>query len=100
MDKTELVIEIIEKVHDNVQRVEAKLDAMAEEQTRQNVVVERHEQRSTTAEKRMELFELEVSSRLSQLEKDSQFARNAVVIISALGGLTLFVMQIIPFFVH
>jgi 3-deoxy-D-manno-octulosonic-acid transferase len=100
MDKTELILEIIEKVHDNVQRVESKLDAVAEEQTRQNVVVERHEQRSTTAEKRMELFELEVSSRLSQLEKDSQFARNAVVIISTLGGLALFAMQIIPFFVH
>ncbi len=100
MDKTDLILEIIEKVHDKVQRVEDKLDNVAEEQVRQNVIVERHEQRSTTAEKRMELFEHEVSTRLSQLEKDSQFARNAVVIISALGGLTLFAIKVIPFFVH
>ena len=100
MDKTELILEIIEKVHDNVQRVESKVDAMAEEQTRQNVVVERHEQRSTTAEKRLELFEMEVSTRLSNLEKDSQFARNAVTIIAALGAIVVFFVKILPLFAH
>lgn len=100
MDKTELILEIIEKVHDNVQRVESKVDSMAEEQTRQNVVVERHEQRSTTAEKRLELFEMEVSARLSNLEKDSQFARNAVTIIAALGAIVVFFVEILPLFAH
>lgn len=98
MDKTELILEIIEKVHDNVQRVESKVDAMAEEQTRQNVIVERHEQRSTTAEKRLELFEMEVSTRLSNLEKDSQFARNTVTIIAALGAIVVFFVEILPLF--
>lgn len=100
MDKTELILEIIEKVHDNVQRVEGKLDVISDEQARQNVIVERHEQRSTTAEKRLELFEMEVTARLSNLEKDSQFARNAVTIIAALGTITLFIIKILPFFVH
>ena len=100
MDKTELILEIIEKVHDNVQRVEDKVDAIAEEQTRQNVIVERHEQRSTTAEKRLELFEAEVSTRLSNLEKDSQFARNAVTIIASLGAIVVFFVKILPLFAH
>ena len=100
MDKTELILEIIEKVHDNVQRVESKVDAIADEQVRQNVIVERHEQRSTTAEKRLELFEREVTARLSNLEKDSQFARNAVTIVAAIGAIVVFFVEILPLFAH
>ena len=100
MDKTELILEIIEKVHDNVQRVENKVDAIADEQVRQNVIVERHEQRSTTAEKRLELFEMEVTARLSNLEKDSQFARNAVTIVAAIGAIVVFFVEILPLFAH
>lgn len=97
MSREELILEIIEKVHENVQRLEAKLDEIAEEQTRQNLVVTEHERRSTTAERNLERLQEETNIRLKILEKDAQFAHNLIKIVSVAGGLLLFVSKILPF---
>lgn len=85
MTNDDLILEIIEKVHENVQKVENKLDGIAAEQVRQNIIVERHEQRSTASEGRLEL-----------LEKDAQFVRNLIKILTALSGIALFILKIYP----
>lgn len=96
MSREELILEIIEKVHENVQRLEAKLDEMAQEQVRQNIVVTEHERRSTAAEKNLERLQEETNARLEALEKDAQFAHNLIKIVSVAGALLLFATRVLP----
>lgn len=96
MSREELILEIIEKVHENVQRLEAKLDEIAQEQSRQNVVVTEHERRSTAAEKNLERLQEETNERLQKLEKDAQFAHNLIKIVSVAGTLILFATRVLP----
>lgn len=97
MSREELILEIIEKVHENVQRLESKIDALSEEQIRQNVVVTEHERRSTAAEKRLELIHEEMNERLGSLEKDANFAHTLIKISTYGGAIILFFVKVLPF---
>ena len=86
-DRDEIIVDILEKVAD-------KVDNISAEQIRQSVILEfntqvlkEHERRSTASEDRLVL-----------LEKDAQFFRNFIVIITALGGLVTLVVKIFPNF--
>lgn len=83
--KDELIVDILEKLSD-------KVDNISSEQIRQSVVLEyntkvleEHERRSTASE-----------DRLALLEKDAQFFRNFIVIMTALGSLGIALVKIFP----
>jgi peptidoglycan hydrolase CwlO-like protein len=97
MSREELILEIIEKVYENVQRLEGKIDALTEEQVRQNVVVTEHERRSTAAEKRLELLQQDFNSRLQSVEKDANFAHILIKICTYGGAIVLFLVKVLPF---
>jgi hypothetical protein len=90
MSKDELIIDILEKVHEKVEKSNSDIQDIKVEQVRQNLIVERHEQRSTASEGRLKI-----------LEKDAQFARNFVMTVSVLGAcLEFYVLVLKPWMTH
>jgi len=84
-DRDELILGILEKLDSKVDKLSEDIGEIKIQQALHDVVVKEHESRSTASE-----------GRLNILEKDAQFFRNFVVIMTALGGLMLFVLQIWP----
>ena len=78
MDNQELILDIVEKTYDKVEKLDNDMTEMRIEQGRQNIIVERHEARSKASE-----------DRLALLEKDAQFFRNFIMILTGactIGG--------------
>lgn len=97
----------MERIFSFLEKLDAKLDEVKNtiveikiEQTRQNTVVSEHERRSTASEGRLDLLESGINERLAKLEKDSQFARNFLTTISIIAGMLVFIVKILPLFVH
>jgi hypothetical protein len=86
--RDDLFLDILEKIHDKVEKIDETLTNVKIEQTRQNIIVEQHEARSTASE-----------GRLGLLEKDAQFFRNFITTIAVLAGIATFCAKVIPFLV-
>lgn len=86
MSNDDLILDIVEKIHDKIEKLDNDVTDMRIEQGRQNIIVERHEARSTAAEQRLHL-----------LEKDAQFFRNFIMIMTALGAIITFAVKIFPY---
>lgn len=86
MSNDELILDIVEKIHGKVEKLDSDMTDMRIEQGRQNVIVERHEARSTASEERLNL-----------LEKDAQFFRNFIMIMTGLGAVITFIVKILPY---
>ena len=89
MNNDEIILDILEKVHDKVESSRTDIQAIKIEQVRQNLIVTQHEARSTASE-----------GRLSILEKDSQLFRNFVMFATIIGGLIGFAIKIYPILFH
>jgi hypothetical protein len=87
--KDELIIDILEKVHDKVEKSANDIQEIKVELVRQNIIVTQHEARSTASEARLEI-----------LEKDAQFFRNFITTCTVIGGITAFVLKIWPLLFH
>lgn len=83
----ELILDIVEKTYEKVEKLDNDMTDMRIEQGRQNVIVERHEARSTASEERLTL-----------LEKDAQFFRNFIMIMTGLGAIVTFLVKVLPYF--
>jgi hypothetical protein len=85
MSKDELIIDILEKIHEKVEKSADNIQEIKLEQSRQNIIVTQHEARSTASEKRLNL-----------LEKDAQFFRNFITTVTVLAGIAAFLIKILP----
>lgn len=89
MNHEELILDILEKVHEKVEKSSEDIQLIKIQQALHDAVVKLHEARSTASE-----------GRLAVLEKDAQFFRNFVTICTVLGTLAAGVAKIWPYFVH
>ena len=84
-NKEELILDILERIHEKVEKIDADVADIKIQQALHDAVVKQHESRSTSLENRAE-----------KLEKDAQFFRNAITVIVALGTLVGFILEILP----
>lgn len=89
MDNNELILEIIEKVHEQVQKLDNKVDVLTIEQVRQG---EMHRINTANLEKHMARTEL--------LEKRIAFYDSVSIIIAALAAIVLFAIKVWPILSH
>lgn len=94
MNKEEILLDIMEKMHDSVKSIEAKINEIQIELVRQNVIVERHEARSTASEENNRLLEQKLDERLARLEKKELMINGGIKVILAIGSLVGFLLGI------
>lgn len=84
--KEELMLDIMEKTYDKVEKLSESVHEIKNEQVRQNVIVERHEARSTASEVRM-----------TWIENQILMINASVKIIGTIGAVILFFVKILPY---
>lgn len=89
MNKEDLILDILEKIHEKTETNTTDLNEIKLEQQRQNIVVTEHERRSTASE-----------ARLSLLEKDAQFFRNFITTVTVIAGILTFVVEVVLPLIH
>lgn len=88
-DKEDIILDILEKIHEKTEKITSELGEVKSEQFRQNLVVTEHERRSTASE-----------ARLSLLEKDAQFFRNFITTVTVIAGILTFVVEVVLPLIH
>lgn len=96
MNKDELILEIIEKVHEQVQTTSAKVDELQQEQARHGIL---HEVNALNLEKHMARTEA-AEERLAVIEKHFMFVGSAIKVITGLSAIVVFSIKVIPFILH
>lgn len=91
--REELILDILERVHDKVENLSSDVQELKIEQVRH---YEMHKLNSSNLQEHMSRTEAN-ESRLELLEKDAQFFRNFIKIVTVAGGLTLFVLKLISY---
>lgn len=86
MQNEELILDIVEKTYDKVEILSNDINEIKIEQAGQNIIVKQHEARSTASE-----------ARLSLLEKDAQFFRNFIMIITGLCTIAGVLVKFLPY---
>ena len=86
MNKEELILEIIEKVHEQSQITARKVDELQIEQVRQG---EMHRINTTNL--------IEHMARTESVEKRVAFYDSVAVTITGLAAVTLFIVKVIPY---
>lgn len=97
MNKDELILDILEKLHDKVDKLSEDVNDIKVQQARHDEVVMRHEARSTTLELDLKEYKIAMDEQVSILKKDAQFFRNFIVIMTGVGSVTLFLLKISPY---
>lgn len=93
MTNDELILEIIEKVHEQVEKTAGKVDVLQIEQIRQG---EMH--RINAENLKLHMARTEASeARLAILEKERAFVFTACRLISYVAAGVLFLIKVIPF---
>lgn len=87
MNKDEILLDIMEKVHDKVERISADVQDIKIQQARQDGVVEEHSRRSTASEGRLEF-----------LENHVLMVNHTIKIIKISGQILLGFITVIGFF--
>lgn len=88
-DKEDIILDILEKIHEKTEKITSELCEVKSEQFRQNLVVTEHERHSTASE-----------ARLSLLEKDAQFFRNFITTVTVIAGILTFVVEVFLPLIH
>jgi len=96
MNKDELILEIIEKVHDQVQDISRKVDVLQQEQARHGVL---HDVNAKNLDEHMARTEAS-EERLAVIEKYLTFVTSCIKIVTAAGGILLFFVKILPAISH
>ena len=104
MKTEELILEIIEKVHEQSQLTARKVDELQIEQVRQGELhrynaknLEVHMARTESNEKLIQTIEEDSNKRLQALEKKALFIDFIVKIVLSVGGLILFAVKVLPY---
>lgn len=93
MNRDELLLEIIEKVHNQVEKLDAKLDDVQSEQIRHGEIL-----KINTEDLKEHMARTEASEkRLVVLERYLMFASFTIQVVCAVGAVTLFIVQVAPF---
>ena len=93
MNKDELILEIIEKVHENVSKLESKVDIIQMEQVRQG---ELHNFNSKNLEDHMARTAAS-EDRLAVLEHRDQFIVSVIKVITYGAAIIAFFVKVVPF---
>ncbi len=93
MSNEELILEIIEKVHDDVKDTNKKVDILQIEQVRQS---EMHRINTKSLDEHMRRTEAN-EKRLKVVEGYLAFINTAIKLTASVGGIILFFVAVIPF---
>lgn len=104
MKTDELILEIIEKVHEQGQITARKVDELQIEQVRHGELhrynannLEKHMARTESNEALIEVLRESTDERLKLLEKRSLFVDFTIKAIAVIGSIILFAIKVIPF---
>lgn len=86
MNNDELILEIIEKVHEQGQNTAKRVEEMQMEQARQGVIIAKNEENLR-----------DHMTRTANLEKRVAFYDSIVVIVAAIASVVLFVIKVLPY---
>lgn len=91
-DKDELLLGIVEKIADNVEDLKNEITELKIEQARQGVI---HSVNSVNFEEHMARTKAN-EQRIILVEKHVFFVNSALKVITAIGGVSLFVLKVLP----
>lgn len=92
----ELILDILEKQDNKLDRVIEDVNDIKVQQGRHDEVVYRHEARSTELTELVNVIRKDTDARIKVLEKDAQFFRNFIMIMTGLGAVVGFVFKVAP----
>jgi hypothetical protein len=93
MNKEELLLEIIEKVHERSLETAKMVQELQIEQVRQG---EMHKRNSENLEEHMARTEAN-EQRILLIEKHVAFVNSIVKVVTAMGAITLFIIKVLPY---
>ena len=94
MNKDELILEIIEKVHETTKENTKRLNELQIEQVRQG---EMHKRNTDSLVEHMARTEAN-EQRIVLIEKHVAFVNSVIKVVTAVGAVTLFIIKAWPFF--
>lgn len=86
-EKEDLLIQIINSLDQKVDKLGTKFDSMIEIQTKNTIVLEVHEARSTSSEKRLDLLETRQNKIEKKADRIHGFFFYSGALLAVLGGL-------------
>jgi len=92
MSNEQLMLEIIEKIHEQNKENSRKIEELQIEQVRQGEI---HRFNSVNLEKHMARTEAN-EARLEVIEKHVMFVNSAIKVIATMGAVTLFLIKVLP----
>ena len=93
MSNDQLILEIIEKVYDDVKTTSRKVEELQIEQVRQGEI---HRFNSRNLDEHMARTEAN-EERLEVIEKHVMFVNSTIKVIAACGGVILFLVKVLPY---
>lgn len=96
MNKEELILDILEKTYERVERNTLDIQDIKVEQAKQGLIHETNKEELAEHIRGVHAAE----KRLTLLEKDAQFFRNFITICASLGAIVAFILKVLPYFLH
>lgn len=100
MKNDDLILDILEKLHDKAESIAKDVQDIKLQQVIHDEIVKTHEKRSMAAEENLKLIKNEMNHRFEKLEDKAQFVRHLIIIIVALGGIVTFVLKAVSVLSH